>query len=286
MLRFILSLCASWLLLQPVVMAEETIELNVPNSNNRVLANYLAGDTDKVAVIILHGFLQTKDFSTVKQLGESLNFEGYTVLQPTLSLGIDRRKNSLRCSSIHTHKLEDSINELGLWVNWLQQQGFNKVVGIGHSFGSLRLIAYQSQVKTVKFENLILTSLVYIGQGFTPSSRQQIMTKAETAIDSKQLMPADYQLSFCKKYTSLPDAFLSYMRWNASHTAKTLNDMNTIARIIIGSDDNRIHEDWIQQLKAPNVQIQTIEGANHFFDAEHEFEIQEKVLQNLIDFGF
>ncbi len=42
--------------------------------------------------MILHGFMLTHNFQTVKQLAESLHESGYTVLTPSLSLGLTNEK--------------------------------------------------------------------------------------------------------------------------------------------------------------------------------------------------
>jgi len=276
-----------FLLINTSLRAEEIVELALNDSKSRILAAYEVGDVDKVAIILLHGFLQTREFGTVKQLAESLSFEGYTVLRPTLSLGVDRRKGSLRCSSIHTHKMEDSSEELQLWIAWLREKGYQHIIGIGHSFGSLQMIAYQKQQADIpKFDALILTSLVYTGQGLSPDLLKQQIKAAQKAVEQKKIMPTVYQFSFCKKYTSLPDGFLSYIRWDANYTAENLNKITVPTRIIIGSEDTRINMDWIRQFKAPHISIEIIEGANHFFDAEHEFDIQEKILNGVKAFGF
>lgn len=274
------------LLLNLSARADELVELPVPDKNYRILADYHQGEADKATIVLLHGFLQTRDFSTVKQIGDNLASEGYTVLRPSLSLGIDRRKSSLRCTSIHTHSMEDGTQELSLWMNWLKAKGHDNVVGIGHSFGSLRLIIYQNQTDVPKFKHLILTSLVYSGQSLTEGNLSLHTAKAQKALAEKQMMPAVYQLSFCDKYTSLPDAFLSYTHWDALNTAAALNQISVPTTIIIGSEDNRIRAEWVKQLKTDLVSIQTIEGANHFFDSEHEFDIQEKIQDSLAKFGF
>ncbi|MDP3420462.1 MAG: DUF1749 domain-containing protein, partial [Thiobacillus sp.] len=58
-------------------------------------ASYHPGRKQLPAVLILHGFLQTREFRTVATMGNSLHDAGYTVLLPTLSLNIPNRRQSL-----------------------------------------------------------------------------------------------------------------------------------------------------------------------------------------------
>jgi dienelactone hydrolase len=45
-------------------------------------AEYRVGERSKPAVLMLHGFLQTREFSTVATLSRGLHDAGYTVLSP------------------------------------------------------------------------------------------------------------------------------------------------------------------------------------------------------------
>ena len=91
-------------------------------------AEYLAGQRDKPAVLLLHGFLQTREFPTVATLARSLHDAGYAVLSPTLSLGIPNRRQSLACEAVHRHGMEDDIDEIARWVDWLKSRGHRSIV--------------------------------------------------------------------------------------------------------------------------------------------------------------
>ena len=107
--------------------------------------NIWTAQRDKPAVLLLHGFLQTRDFPTVATLARGLRDAGYPVLSPTLSLNIPNRSQSLACEAIHRHSLDDDIGEIARWVDWLKSHGHRSIVLIGHSFGSLQLLAYLCQ---------------------------------------------------------------------------------------------------------------------------------------------
>lgn len=79
-------------------------------------AEYLAGERDKPAVLLLHGFLQTYEFSTVTTLARGLHDAGYTILSPTLSLNIPGRKQRLACEAVHKHSMDDDVAEIARWA--------------------------------------------------------------------------------------------------------------------------------------------------------------------------
>ena len=99
----------------------------------------------RTPILILHGFLQTHHFPTVRQLADSLAGLGYPVLTPSLSLGLHRRNTSLACEAIHAHSMQKDAEEVGHWVDWLQRRYQRKPVLIGHSAGSVTLLAYLIQ---------------------------------------------------------------------------------------------------------------------------------------------
>jgi len=104
-------------------------------------AEYLAGQRNKPAALLLHGFLQTREFPTVDTLARGLQDAGYPVLTPTLSLDIPSRAQSLACEAVHQHSLDEDVAEIARWVSWLKSRGHRSHLG-RHSFGSMQLLAY------------------------------------------------------------------------------------------------------------------------------------------------
>ena len=96
--------------------AAETVELETVEKQT-ARASYLEGGNDANPVLILHGFLQTHEFPTVNRLAVALNESGYTILAPSLTLGIHKRKKSLACEAIHTHNAASDAAEVAVWVD-------------------------------------------------------------------------------------------------------------------------------------------------------------------------
>lgn len=239
-------------------------------------AEYLAGRHDRPAVLLLHGFLQTRGFATVATLARGLHDTGYSVLSPTLSLGIPNRKTSLACEAVHAHSLDDDVGEISRWVAWLRSKGHRSIVLIGHSFGSMQLLAYLAGHPDAAVTAYIGTSLVEAQVGTTP--RAALIKRLEREIRNNDRALVTQHLSFCKKYRSTPQALLSYVRWDEARTLAALKQSPVTAQLIMGDADVLLGQDWIRSLERVQVPMVIVGGANHFMDGEHEFDLLERTL--------
>jgi pimeloyl-ACP methyl ester carboxylesterase len=240
-------------------------------------ADYLQGTIDAPAILILHGFLQTREFITVRRLADSLHELGHTILLPNLTLGISARKQSLSCEAIHTHSMEQDTREIARWVDWLQQQTSKQVVLIGHSTGSLQLVVYLSQHPEAPIAQSIFISLLPYGVG--PASYETIADRLR-AEQYRTLEPRslkEYGLAYCKRYLTTAGNYLSYLSWDLKTTLDTLSRLRVPTTIILGGNDQRMHTDWREQLQTIGLQVITVAGANHFFDHEYEFDLLESI---------
>jgi pimeloyl-ACP methyl ester carboxylesterase len=242
-------------------------------------AEYLAGQPNKPAVLLLHGFLQTREFPTVVTLARGLHDAGYSTLSPTLSLGIPRRAQSLACEAVHRHSLDDDLAEISRWVGWLKSHGHRSIVLVGHSFGSLQLLAYLDAHPDKAVKAFIGASLVEAQVNST--LRPSLITELESQAANKQRALVTHALSFCRKYTSTPENLLSYVRWDQARTLAALKASPVSVQLIMGGQDEVLGRDWIKALKHVRTPLVVVEGANHFMDGEHEFDLLEHTLNDL-----
>ncbi|MES9992843.1 MAG: hypothetical protein ABW098_12865 [Candidatus Thiodiazotropha sp.] len=151
-------------------------------------AEYLDNESQAPAILILHGFLQTRDSFTLRRLGKALHEAGYRILLPNLSLGINDRRQSLACEAIHNHPMEQDTKEI---------------------------------------------------------------------------------------------AYLSYLAWDQQRVLQAVSTIKPEPTIIFGGDDNRLTPEWKPQLQTLRADIIEIDGANHFFDHTHEFDLLDSIEQSL-----
>lgn len=251
----------------------------------RATARFWPGEPSLPPVLILHGFLQTRDFPTVRRLAESLSESGYPVLTPTLALGIDNRAQSLHCEAIHTHDMDSDVAELSHWRRWLSAETGRQPVLIGHSSGALTLVPLLAAPGPGKSPPAILISLSYFGQGPAANETPADAARARSQLARDPGVLGDYALNYCQRYVTTPARFLSYYDWSKERMAKEFKAVHSPARVIIGSADKRIDRDWIQVLEDNGFEVIVVPGASHFFDQQHEFDLLDAVEGILADIG-
>ena len=260
--------------------------VKLTNASGQVIAaDYLQGTNNAPPVLILHGFLQTKEFPTVSRLVTVLQDMGYSVLNPTLSLGISDRKQSLPCEAIHTHSLDSNADEIKQWVEWLHEKTGKSVTFIGHSAGGPVMLKYMEDSNAKFIDHTILISLSHFSAGAMARDNEVQAEKALKVIDSGSDTLGTYALSYCETYPTYASKFLSYYNWDRAKISSVVGRFNDRITIIIGSGDKRIDSAWQQQLQKQHNKVILIEGANHFFDQAHEFDlaaaIEEILTENL-----
>lgn len=257
------------------VLAES---IKLTNTSGEVItADFSQGSNKASPVLILHGFLQTRKFPTVSRLATSLHDIGYTVLSPTLSLGISNRQQSLSCEAVHTHSLDSDADELRQWLGWLYKKTEKPVTVIAHSAGGPVILKYMEDSEAKHVAHSILISLSFYNAGIYANENDEYAEKAHKAINSGTNPLDSYALNYCKTYPTDARAFLSYYNWDRVKTSTVINKFSDRASIILGTGDRRMEDDWKKQLQQQHKIVTLIEGANHFFDQAHEFELTDAV---------
>lgn len=252
----------------------DTVEIKFPSHLTGV-ADYRAGKPGLPAVLLLHGFLQTRNSPPMSRLADALFDAGYPVLVPTLSLGISHRNKSLSCEAVHKHVLQDDLEEISQWVNWLVSRGHKRIVLIGHSSGSKDILAYLVGAPNAHVERAILV-------GITPivvDDGQHHKFRAEKPAAPGQVQPLHrFTMAYCKNnYVTTVPAYLSYADWREDVIVSALGRVRVPVDVVLGTRDQVVSPDWLARLKKARVPMMLIEGAGHFFDGEHEFELNDRV---------
>lgn len=241
-------------------------------------ADYRQGQNNKPAVLVLHGFMTTQNFGIVRTIAGELNEQGYTVLAPTLTLEIDQRRSGLACEAIHTHTMENDLAELGWWTQWLAARHPGPIVLVGHSSGSLQVIAYAATQPEVPLAAVVATSPIYFGQDYSPSLTETQIVRARQRIDEASPGLDRYALTFCDhSFVATPQSYLSYAGWDRTRSLEALRRVSVPVRVVIGSADSRATPAWSESLREAGADVTVLEGATHFFDATHEFELLDVI---------
>lgn len=251
----------------------EIVEVKLP-SGIIATADFHPGRPSRPAVLLLHGFLQTRQAPPMSSLANTLVDQGYTVLIPTLTLGIDRRSKSLACEAVHAHTLEGDVAEVGLWVNWLANKNYSSIALIGHSYGSTQVLRYIAQRPNPAVQKAILTSL--LPSHGKPQDVHNALARVKQPASDQTL--ERYTLTFCNKtYVAPPSAYLSYASNDTDQALNLLRKIKVPAEIILGSDDKTITPDWPEKIRVQGTPITIIDKTGHFFDGAQEFDLADKV---------
>lgn len=276
-------LCAiAWLLSPLAVQANEdgVVEARLP-SGKVVTAAFHAGKDGLPAVLVLHGFLQTRDFQTVASVRGALTTAGYTVLVPTLSLGISGRNRSLPCEALHLHSLDDDVDEVDYWVKWLARKGHPRVILVGHSFGNLQLLTYLGRTPSRGVTKLVMVSLTDVEVKLDARQRAERVRALKERVARNDRTLAEAEFGHCRKYVAPPAALLSYMSLSRQSILDSLARSHVPLLAIMGSKDERMGPDWVGTLKAHGIDVRVVPGATHFFDNQYEFDLHEALLESL-----
>lgn len=266
---------ALWALSAAVSAAEITARLP---SGLMAYADYRQGDADKPPVLILHGFMTTQNFNIIRTLATELHEQGHTVLAPTLTLGIDQRRGGLACESIHTHTMDQDLQELAWWARWLAERHPGPLALIGHSSGSLQVIAYAATAPEVPLSAVIATSPIYFGQDYSAEVVRAQVERARQRLSAEDSELQRYALTFCdRNFVATPQSYLSYAGWDRDRVLEAVVQAKVPIHVLLGGKDPRAHGDWQQALREAGAQVTVLEGASHFFDGTHEFDLLDYV---------
>ena len=72
-----------------------------------------------------HGALAHNGMEIIATLQGLFTEADISSLAINLSLGLDDRHGMYDCATPHTHKHSDALNEIDVWLDWLETQGAN-----------------------------------------------------------------------------------------------------------------------------------------------------------------
>jgi pimeloyl-ACP methyl ester carboxylesterase len=246
-------------------------------------ADYHQGDAQYPAVLVLHGLLATHNFPTVQHIAVELQDSGYTVLTPTLTLGVSNRNASLPCTALQLHSMQQTVAELAWWVDWLADKGHRDIFLIGHSAGSLQILVYSLDQPNPAVRGQILSSLVSLERLPDQEPAGESTERARERLAAGDHSIARYDVSFCHgNFTSPPEVFLSYAEWDKPRVAQALRQTAVPTTVIMGGDDQRFTgTGWMPMLREATERLVILEGASHFFDHSAEFLLLDSVHEAL-----
>ncbi len=169
-------------------------EVTVLFKGLRLVANLqlAAGRQPADGVILLtHGGLAHGSMELMSELQALLAAKGRSSLAITLSLGLDNRHGMYDCAEPHRHTNNDALDEIGVWLHWLHEQGARHVVLLGHSRGGAQTALYAARRDSDLFDAVVLLAPATRNNGAAGYAARYghdlapLLTRARTLIDKQ-----------------------------------------------------------------------------------------------------
>ncbi len=262
-----------------VVKAESVTQsfkgLNVSANLEKAGENWQQGPV----LLMTHGTLAHNRMEIMKNLQKAFVERGLSSLAINLSLGLSDREGMYDCKVAHTHKHTDAVEEIGLWLDWLKQQGVGKVVLLGHSRGGNQTARY-----LIEQDSDLIQGAVFIApQTWSPDKSSKsyqkrygkplppVLAQAEQWVSEGKgeslIQPVDFV--YCEGTAATAAAILSYHTEDERmDTPGLLGQASKPLLVFSGSADTSI-PDIPEKMAAlgdrENLRYEVIDGADHFF---------------------
>ncbi len=264
-------------------------EIKIHHNGLTLNANLLMAkdkDYQDGVVMVLHGFLGHNQMEIVETAQQSLLDIGRSSLAINLSLSVDNRYGFFDCDIDHRHVLDDALNEIQAWIDYLKSKGVNKIVLMSHSFGANQLMVYTSERPDPAITHLVFLAPKISGT-FREGYEHRYGKSFDAALDKAnelikqgkgdQLMEYTDFLS-CPQAHVTPNSFFSY--YSAKQIDRYysfpqfLSSVDVPLLITTGTADERqpdIAKHVRPYIDGKKIQLSVIEGSGHFFE---DFNIQ------------
>jgi pimeloyl-ACP methyl ester carboxylesterase len=230
-------------------------------------------------ILMLHGTLAHNRMEIMQTLQTVMQDRGYTTLAVSLGLGLDNRQGMFDCATPHTHRHEDALTELGLWMNWLEGQGVERVALMGHSRGGNQVLWFDLEHDRPAVQAVIAIAPATWDAAATAADYEarygvalaEVYARAE-ALHEQGKGEASLEgvgFVYCEDATVTADAFLSYYRddWRKD-SPQVIAKLGKPVLVFAGSEDEVV-KGLIPRLEGVAdgqwVRLEVIDGADHFF---------------------
>lgn len=247
-----------------------TINANVVLAEGKTLADDV--------VLLTHGTLTHNGRETYRTIQTLLAENGISSVAPNLSLGVNDRHGEYDCNTFQTHKHQDALNEIDVWLKWIAEKGARSVTLMGHSRGGNQTAWYSVERDSDLIKNVILIApQVWSNEAEHNEYQAKYNKPLQPLLSSAQALVkqgkgstklTDIDFIYCKHTTVTADAFVSYYQADERMDTPTLLKKATKPTLVIIGSADTVVEGLAEKLAAlsnPLVSHYTIEDADHFF---------------------
>ncbi|MBL8014568.1 MAG: alpha/beta fold hydrolase [Candidatus Doudnabacteria bacterium] len=279
-------------------------------ADNLVLSGFYGeGDKAKEAVIFIHGF--GGDFYThrfVHEIADALNSSQYAyVSAQTRGTGlftelVDSARATSNYKGSYYELLEEAYMDIDAWVEFLQREGYQKIVLLGHSLGTIKSVRYMSEGKHKDVVSKLILLAPFDKNGYvenkTKGEWHEHVKIARQMVDEGrglEIIPSTFD--------DFPMTYQTYLSWyqetelNAiwdfykpDYTSPILKDLHVPVLAVIGDKDDVVYlptiggslDNTIKYLKnnIRSIDVQIVADADHCYVGKEQ-QVVEVVLKFL-----
>lgn len=241
-------------------------------------------------IIITHGTLAHRGMELIAELQKLLNERGYNTLAINLSLGIDNRHGMFDCKLTHRHRNADAADEIGAWINWLKQQGVQRVTLLGHSRGGLQTALYAAERDNPLVQAVVLLAPATRENNNAAAYQQRygkalapLLQQAERLVKTGRANANIQNVDFltCRNTSVTADSFTSYYSDTPSlDTPSLLPKIRKPTLVIVAGGDEivvALDKRVTPLVDGTRLQMKIVPNADHFFRDLHAEEAADAV---------
>jgi pimeloyl-ACP methyl ester carboxylesterase len=256
-------------------------DVSINHAGIKLHANFEKTETATTGPVILmtHGTLAHNKMEIMSTLQKLLKEQGISSLAINLGLGINNRQGFYDCATPHKHRHTDALDEIGVWLNWLEKQGVKNVVLLGHSRGGNQTAWFAAERDRALISKVILMapatwSMDAAKQSYKTSYNKELDPLLQQA---RKLVAAGkgaqniehIDFIYCKDTTATADAVVSYYENNPRMDSIYLLDKINKPLLVIAATEDTVVKD-LDTILPPlaekhGFRFAAIEGADHFF---------------------
>lgn len=250
-----------------------------------------AADESPVTILMLHGTLAHANMEIMATLAEVFAEYGVETLRVTLSLGLDDRRGMFDCAAEHRHAHADALGELEAWMSWLQQNGRDSIVLLGHSRATNQVARYATSGTPPTPLGLVLVAPgVWSHEAVAARFARQgagalvpLLDEAEAMIESGRGEDLIGPVPFlhCGEARVSARSFAGYYANDPRFDTLALIGASDLPVIILsGTEDPLVEglDDALASIEdATSLKHVSIEGADHFFRDLYAYDVVEAV---------
>lgn len=282
-------------------------EILIPGPNALTLnGNLEVADGGALAdgvLLITHGTLAHNGMEIIATLQELMAEREVNSLAINLSLGIDNRHGMYDCPQPHTHRHEDALDEIDLWLAWLAEQGAERVVLAGHSRGGNQTAMWGAlnRAESAESTDLVVEGLVLIAPMTWEASKAAksyaarygselapLLAEAEARVAAGRADELFENIGFvyCPGTSATAAAVRSYYRDDARRdTPQLLEQLDRPTLLIAGGEDSAVPDlaERVEAIDLAPLQVEVLDGAGHFFRDLYAEDMADLISDFLID---